>query len=336
MSFPDFNRGRGFPGRGGRGRGRGRGRGGGQPAFTRDQLAAMMAQLDMNQQGPQQQQQQQQQQPAQQSNSYTCFDCNRQFNSNNGLNQHRASLHGAPITRKDGTIATPRSVEADRQRSAAMNAQASGSNVQLQTGSYQPAPPLWVSRAALANIRQDSSLRSRVSLLNGRDVYVIPRNMFTIGAGTGNRLNVVTVASWSGTSLNGDAPIVPYPVSEFIGLDIVIHGDFGIHGDFALVYMTIANGATGVSGSNTSVNNAVSAKATNLLNFRWVGNASRHTVITGSSGNQGFFVPADGPGSVIEGAGFVNVVSGDATLRANAVLVYVTMNAVFAVSGDRQ
>jgi hypothetical protein len=307
-------------GRGGRGRGgRGRGRGGSQ--MTRDQHLAAIAALDNQATGP-----------IQASGSNLCRDCNRTFGTPNGLAQHRASLHGAPIARKDGTQATARSSDTDRQRTAAYNA-ATRTETDL-TSRFTLAPPLWVTNASQQNIRQDSSLKSRVTLLGNSDVYLHQLPTVTLGNGLGCTANLSTANVWRGNEVNGSSFDVPFPVFEFIGLDIGVFGEFGSHGDFALVHMTFANGQSGFSGSNVLEGNKTSSsRRDTILSMRFSNTLSRHSVITGSGH---FFVPADGSGSLIQGATHVNVVSGTSVLNANAVLVTVVTNMVFAVSGDRQ
>jgi hypothetical protein len=309
---------------------RGRGRPG---QMTREQLQAALAALDN---GP----------VAGPSNDglvYTCLTCSRDFVSQNSLTQHNASLHGGVITRKDGTPASVRDSVADRARTSQQARQPQQQQQQQQTrrpaasqanNQFVLSAPLWVQSASQQNIRQDVSLPTRAALQNGRELFLVNRNPFTIGNGQGNRLNLRTMITWSQASLNGDVPNVPYPMSEFIGLEIAVHGSFGSHGDFALVYLTVANGASGITANNTPTGTPSTSPArTSLLALRWAMNMTSHTVITGPGC---FFIPAAGPGSSIQGAGHLNIVSGTSVLAADATLVTVTMAAVFAVSGDRQ
>jgi hypothetical protein len=176
--------------------------------------------------------------------------------------------------------------------------------------------------------------------LAGRDLYLLQRNPFTLGNGSANQVDTSTVASWSADQLNGTTVTFPFSIWEFIGLELSVHGDFGSHGDFCLFYYVVANGATGVSGDNTSTTtgtgaNAVrtaSARQKALLNMRWSNSLTRHFIVSGSGS---FFIPADGPGSTIQGAAHVNIISGSSVLNPNAVLATVTMSAVYAVTGDR-
>lgn len=285
----------------------------------------------------------------------------------NGLALHKAAKHGASLQTKDGTpsnyTATVNSQLASpwgqgrRSRGRGRGGLQMGPTSQgrIDGGFFQPqqqasgiagpsqvradpaylhAPQLWVASAGQTAIRQDrQSLRARATLIAGRDVHLIPRKPFTIGNGNGNTVNTTSVATWSGDLLNSTtATTVPYPMFEFIGLDVSVHGDFGSHGDFALVYLTSPNGSGGLTSSNTVPTTGPSSRAKELLALRWSQSLTRHTIITGS-GN--FFIPADGPGSRIQGAAHVNVVSGTSVLNPNAVLVTVCLFAVFAVTGDR-
>jgi hypothetical protein len=280
----------------------------------------------------------------------------------NGLALHKAAKHGAQLQTKDGTpsnyVSTvnnqvrnpPGQGRRSRQQGQTFVAGTYGlgpsqagpsrlpANTQVSENvGYTPAPPLWVTSAARTSLRQDRvNLKPRSILLSGREVYLLQRKPFTIGNGTGNTLNVLSAAEWRANLMNSaTASNIPYPMWEFIGLDIQVHGDFGSHGDFALVYLTVPNGSDGISVSNTAGTTAApasSARRDQLLAMRWSSSLTRHTIMTGS-GN--FFVPADGPGSRIQGAAHVNVISGTSVLNANAVLVTVVMNAVFAVTGDR-
>jgi len=323
---------------GGRGRGtfRGRGRGGrgrGGANMGRDQLLAQVAALNAQIAAMDQPPVQQAQQIVQELAPFGCNECMREFTTQNALRQHNASVHGAVIVRKDGTAAAVRDREADRRRAAADLQQRRANGLTPAASAYSPAPPLWVSSRTQVAIRQDPSLRSRSALIGVRETYIVQRKPFTLGNGAGNTLNLLTVAEWSGDKLNSTtATAIPYPIWEFVGLDVVVHGDMGAHGDFALVYYTIAQGANGIGGANTSANSVSSVKRTNLLAMRWSQSLSRHTIITGSGQ---YFVPADGPGSTIEGAGHLNIISGSSVLNPNAVLVTVTMSAVYAVTGDR-
>jgi hypothetical protein len=172
---------------------------------------------------------------------------------------------------------------------------------------------------------------TREQLLSGRETHLVDRTPFTLGNGAGNKVNVVTAAHWQGLALNGTTVTVPYPIAEFIGLSISVHGDFGTHGDFALVYYSVPNGLPGISGSNVQTGTTSSDQRKALLNLRWAGNVTRHTIITGSGE---FFVPCE-RGGAIQGAAHVNVISGTSVLGANAVLVTVIMRAVYAVTGER-
>lgn len=319
----NVNRGRG-------GRGRGRGRGSGPAQQTRAQLLAALAAMD-NQQPVQQQ-------------AWTC--CDKTFPLEVRYRQHRASVHGEPIVRADGTMATPRPTpEQERQRSRAdlerrraqgadngypQNAVAGPSQ---ETTRWSLAPPLWVSSSTQKNVRIDSLLKSRAQLLNGRDLYVHQMDVFNLGNGKGNTANLTSVVSFRDNEVDGVTIQVPYPVFEFVGLDLGVHGEFGHHGDFALVYMTYPNGSNGLQQSNTVSQDKSSLRRNTMLAMRFSHNLSRHTIITGSGH---FFVPADGSGSLIQSAVHTNVVSGTSVLNPDAVLVTVTTSLVFAVSGDRQ
>lgn len=323
----NVNRGR---GRGGRGRG-GRGRGGGAANMSHSQLLAALAALNTA--------------PTQSAQGTDC--CGKTFATANAYRQHRASVHGELMTRADGTQATIRSTpDEDRARTRAdyisrtqgNNAVAGPSNQNFNRANqdslrYTLAPPLWVTSASQRNLRTDTSLKSRAVLLADRDIYLHQCETFTLGNGAGNTANMTSVLEWKGQEFLGKEISVPFPVVEMIGLDIGVHGEFGSHGDFAMVFMTYPNGSLGLQSSNAVTGSRSSIRRTSLLAMRFSNNLSRHTILTG--GGQ-FFVPADGPGSLIQGANHVNVVSGTSVLNPDAVLVTVTMNIVFAVSGDRQ
>jgi hypothetical protein len=243
---------------------------------------------------------------------------------------HNASVHGMAMVRKDGTIATPRNRQVDFNRQQNQEQRLTASNA-----AYELAPPLWVTRESQRSIRQDASLRSRVQLLAGREIYLVNRKPFTLGNGTGGTLNVSTVASWTANQLNSTTETtIPYAMWEFIGLEVTVHGHVAPHGDFALVYYTVPNGGQRIGGSNVTSNTVTSSPMRDaMLALRWSNALTRHTVITGPGS---FFIPADGPGSRIDGAGYLNIISGTSVLQANAVLATVTMSAVYGVVGDRQ
>jgi len=283
----------------------------------------------------------------------------------NGLALHRAAKHGAQLQTKDGTVSNyvstvnnqirnppgtgRRAIARQRQNQQVFVPPTDGAFSQQPVASgsrpsrpsdatvgYTPAPPLWVASSTGAHIRQDRTLPSRASLISGSEIHLVPRAPFTIGNGTGNQLNVLQAVHWQGFDLNGTTVTVPYPVAEFIGLDIQVHGDFGSHGDFAMVYMSHPSGSAGLSADNATRGTAdvprPSLRRDTLVSLRFSPSLSRHTVITGS-GN--FFVPVLGSGALIQGAGHVNVISGTSVLAPNAAIVTVVMSAVYRVSGNR-